>query len=178
MSIWLSHGDHLYLYLSVGRLFRDKKHHDYQKDSRGVCISTYRWGGYFETHYSNSNPDFAIQVSLPIGGEVISRLLNGLFSLCPVCISTYRWGGYFETCDFIEVNPNLVLYLYLSVGRLFRDFTTCYVYKPFSYVSLPIGGEVISRLSPCLDTKPRNMYLYLSVGRLFRDNFYLKKLDQ
>ena len=86
-----------YPYLSVGRLFRDEK--------------------------SPMNATWVVFVSLPIGGEVISRLVL-----------------VFQEYDIY------ILYPYLSVGRLFRDSPVLLIPNLVTFVSLPIGGEVISRL--------------------------------
>ena len=60
-------------------------------------------------------------VSLPIGGEVISRQdLHNPVVVVIECIPTYWWGGNFETCTLCQISSSAV-------------------------VSLPIGGEVISR---------------------------------
>ena len=126
-----------YPYLSVGRLFRD-----FLKSTRTLSIKngipTYRWGGYFET------------------------FIYQLWVYSP-SIPTYRWGGYFETLLFHKPSGS-DLYPYLSVGRLFRDGT----FSPFLFflliVSLPIGGEVISRHPTSVETSIIILYPYLSVN--------------
>ena len=86
------------------------------------CIPTYRWGGYFETQSDHFSKVLFYTVSLPIGGEVISRPSPDIFCLVPIS------------------------YPYLSVGRLFRDVYPLLQSTVAKLVSLPIGGEVISRL--------------------------------
>ena len=86
-----------------------------------MCIPTCWWGGYFET-VTTFSVTIVVKVSLPVGGEVISRR-----SLAHLPLPVYH------------------LYPYLLVGRLFRDNLPDLMVDAL-FVSLPVGGEVISRL--------------------------------
>ena len=186
-----------YPYLSVGRLFRDSAFVTFSV----VVVVSLPIGGEVISRLCglSSYVHGLLCVSLPIGGEVISRLLSGVSDYKDARIPTYRWGGYFETWANARASAFTVAqaYPYLSVGRLFRDISGWRL-SLVIVVSLPIGGEVISRRPAnasffsfihCIPTyrwggyfetttsndnmTPFIKYPYLSVGRLFRDSLPL-----
>ena len=62
-----------------------------------------------------------------------------------VCIPTYWWGGNFETvCKVTNTFPSQSIPTYWWGGNFETLYIQTLIYLP-SHVSLPIGGEVISR---------------------------------